>query len=241
MSLRASPQPLVQSVCTSKLGEELEACEDVLRIGGGDELRIALSDGASTASFSAEWANRLAGWFVARSQHPDREALIRMAPALGKGWRQLVTSRPLPWHAEEKMQDGSFATLLGVSVIDSRWRAIAVGDTCLFQIRDGSLCTSFPYTTAEQFGARPILVWTGPSTPTFAGAIREAEGELQPADVIVAATDGFAQWLVANVERDRQPWDVFKQGPTAIQELVNEERAARRMRNDDVACAWFTL
>jgi hypothetical protein len=58
---------------------------------------------------------------------------------------------------------------------------------------------------------------------------------------LVAATDGFAQWLVASVERDHPPWNVFQQGPTAIQELVDEERAARRMRNDDVACAWFTL
>jgi hypothetical protein len=241
MSLRVTQQPLVQSVCTSKLGEEPESCEDALRVSSGGELRIALSDGASTASFSAEWANRLADWYVARSQHPNGDSLIRMAPILGKAWRRSVTSRPLPWHAEEKMQGGSFATLLGVSVIDSHWRAIAVGDTCLFHIRGDSVLASFPYTTSEEFGARPVLVWTGPSTPAFTGAIQEAEGQLQPADLLVAATDGFAQWLVASVERNQQPWEIFKEGPAAIQTLVDEERAARRMRNDDVACAWLTL
>jgi hypothetical protein len=241
MTLRTT-KPFVQSLCTSKLGEEPENCEDVVRIGGGDEeLRIALSDGASTASFSAEWANRVANWYVSRSHHPDGDALLRMAPALGKGWRRSVSSRPLPWHAEEKMQGGSFATLLGVTVSESHWRAIAIGDTCLFHVRDGSICAAFPYTTSEEFGARPTLVWTGPSTPAFAGGIREAEGDLEPADVFVAATDGFAQWLLASVEQHRQPWDVFKDGPTAVRELVDGERAARRMRNDDVACAWFTV
>jgi hypothetical protein len=232
----------VRTFSASKLGEEPENCEDVVRVRSGDDgTRIAVCDGASTASFSADWAARLADWYVGRSKHPDADALLRMAPVLGRAWRRSVGSRPLPWHAEEKMLEGSYAALLGLTVSGARWTAMAVGDTCLFHVRDGTICAAFPYTTAERFAERPLLVWTGPTTTSFAGAIQVAQGDLHTGDVLVVATDGFANWLLSNAERNRQPWDLFQDGAHAIQHVVDEERAARRMRNDDVACAWFTL
>jgi hypothetical protein len=165
-----------------------------------------------------------------------------MAPVLGRSWLKYVRSRPLPWHAEEKVLEGSFATLLGVTVSEGHWCAIAVGDTCLFHVRDGAMLSSFPYTASAEFSARPVLVCTAAwAAQSMADAIHLAEGELRTGDVIVMATDGLAQWLLRSVESDRQPWHVFDEGKDALQSLVDEERASRRMRNDDVGCAWVAV
>jgi hypothetical protein len=165
-----------------------------------------------------------------------------MSPVLGRGWLKYVRSRPLPWHAEEKVLEGSFATLLGVTVSERHWRAIAVGDTCLFHVRDGAMLSSFPYTASAEFSASPVLVCTAArSAQSMTDAIRLAEGELRAGDVIVMATDGLAEWLLRSVESARQPWHIFDGGRDALQLLVDEERASRRMRNDDVGCAWLAV
>ncbi len=75
----------------------------------------------------------------------------------------------------------------------------------------------------------------------MADAIRFAEGELKTGDVIVMATDGLAQWLLRSVESAREPWHIFNEDRDALQLLVDEERASRRMRNDDVGCAWVAV
>src|ERR1700681_1827963 len=112
----------VATFVTSKPGEEADACEDVIRVRDhADGVRIGASDGATTSSFSREWATRLAEWFTRRTSHPDPEAIWRTVPLLGRIWRSDVGSRPLPWHAEEKLRQGAFATLLGVTVTNRRW------------------------------------------------------------------------------------------------------------------------
>jgi hypothetical protein len=234
--------PTVFTFLASKLGELPESCEDVIanRHRSGT-VQIALSDGATTASFSAEWARLLTNWFTARSVHPDPEALVRIAPFLGRSWMRFVLARPLPWHAEEKAREGSFATILGVTITGRRLKGIALGDTCLFHVRDGRLLSSFPYHSSEEFASRPVLVATRmPAAGAMAGAVQSIEAELDPADLVVMATDGLAQWLMRNVESDVEPWSVFHEGSDALRELVDVERNARRMRNDDIGCAWFT-
>jgi hypothetical protein len=228
---------------TSKLGEPLDACEDVaFWLQQPDGMRVALSDGATTSTFSGEWALRLVQWFARRTVHPDPAALARIAPVLGKRWLDWVRRRPLPWHAEEKLRDGSFATLLGVTVTNEGWQAIAIGDTCLFQVRDGALLSSFPYASSEEFAARPILASTrAEASYSIPDSIRLARGELQDRDMLVMATDGLAQWLLRSVELETEPWAIFSQGVDALRAVVDEERVHRRMRNDDICCAWLTI
>lgn len=233
--------PVVSTFLTSKLGEELDACEDVVLCRRqSDGTRIALSDGATTASFSAQWAWTLARWFTGRKLHPDPDGFMRILPGLGRSWLRNVMTRDLPWHAEEKVRSGSFATFLGVTVAGDSWRALAVGDSCLFHVRNDSLVYSFPYGASSEFSASPILASTSNvSHEMVASAVRSADGELKKRDLLVLATDGLAQWLMREVENGNRPWRIFRENERALRDLVDCERTERRMRNDDVACAWL--
>lgn len=235
--------PTVSTFVRSKLGEVADSCEDRIAMQiHRNELRIALSDGATTSSFSAQWAERLTSWFVERRVRPTPLALLRVLPALGRLWLREVRSRPLPWHAEEKILEGSFATFLGLTYEPGTpLRAIVVGDSCLFHIRGDQLLDSFPYRSSEQFASRPVLL----STSVRANAVVRDEicsrdFDVKPGDVVLGATDGISQWLMRADEAQEPRWDIFTDSDK-LQEIVDEERSERRMRNDDVACAWFTV
>jgi len=132
--------------------------------------------------------------------------------------------------------------LLGVTVAVDRWSAIAVGDTCLFQVRDGALLSSFPYKSSEEFLQRPTLAGTNPKMNSLlAESFQSAEGALRSGDLIVAATDGLSQWLLRSVEQDSQPWHIFMEDADSLAGLCDLERGEHRMRNDDVACAWIRV
>src|SRR5207244_4072399 len=68
--------------------------------------------------------------------------------------------RPVQWFEEPGLRKGAFATLLGLALATTTpssgsWRAVSLGDSCLFQVRDGALLTAFPLQSASQFDSRP--------------------------------------------------------------------------------------
>lgn len=238
-------------ILRSKLGEPPESCDDygiAWASDDGSRARVALSDGASTSTFSGQWAALLVSWFMRRRVEPTAASLERVVNKLGALFLRNVRSRPLRWHTEQKLQEGTYATLLGVSIdSDGTWRALAVGDSCMFHVRGEALVTSFPYTSWEEFAARPILACTeARANGVMAEGIRTTEGRAEPGDLLVFATDGLAQWFMRNVETKRNPWEMFYETDDAevernLELLINEERAERRMRNDDVACARMVM
>src|SRR5205823_4284926 len=115
---------------------------------------------ASESSFAGLWAQLLVDGFV----NPDRSAVSETEwfEALQKRWAADVDGRELPWYAEEKREQGAFATFLGLTLKrgddggpGGRWKARAVGDSCLFQIRSERLIQAFPLTNANEFGNQP--------------------------------------------------------------------------------------
>src|SRR5262249_18433803 len=108
-----------------------------------ERARFAVADGATEASFAAAWARLLAEGFVAAGRAPWRE-LEWLAPARQR-WSAEVDALPLPWYAEDKREQGAFATFLGVAFRAPRpdgaglWRALAIGDSCLFHLHAGQL------------------------------------------------------------------------------------------------------
>ena len=67
---------------------------------------------------------------------------------------------PLPWYAEEKAASGAFASLLGLEIFKKAnggpspyaWRAVAVGDSCLFQVEAGQVSKAWPIGNSAEFG-----------------------------------------------------------------------------------------
>ncbi len=222
-----------------KRGNTATEYEDAFA-GSAEQGRFAIADGAAESSFAAEWARILVEEFVRSPAGPLAEWPARLPP-LRQQWLAGVSGLPLPWYAEEKVEQGAFATFLGLVVQPANWQAIAVGDSCLFQVREGGLLRCFPLTRSEEFGNAPWLVGSQP--PPLAllpGKESLTEGDCRPGDRFWLMTDALAQWFLQQVETGGRPWEALE--PLLDQSLpgdnfagwIEDLRNQKALRNDDV-------
>jgi len=198
-------------------------------------LRFAVADGASETSFARQWAELLVEGFV--QDAPSAAELGAFVAPLQAVWAEGQKGKATAWYAERKAADGAFSSLLGVSIEGDRWRALAVGDSCLFVMRSGKVLRAFPLERAEQFSNRPSLL----SSVSRANAgvwdqIATVEGELQEKDRLLLMTDALAQWFLAEAELGRRPWAALAKVTTPEQfaAYIDCLRAGGALRNDDV-------
>jgi hypothetical protein len=217
-----------------KSGHTANEYEDAYAVGP-DALRFAVADGASETSFARQWAELLVQGFV--HEAPRTPELHDWIAPLQAAWREAHEGKATAWYAEAKARDGAFSSLLGLTLDGERWRALAVGDSCLFLIRAGKLARAFPFERAEQFSNRPVLlssVARGSQQPW--SEVAADEGDLRPGDQLLLMTDALAQWFLVEAGLGRRPWAAL--GKVASQEqfdaFVEMLRAGRALRNDDV-------
>ena len=236
---------LTSSVYLQKGGNAAEECEDAFAISG-TACRLAIADGASDSYDSGRWARLLVGAFAAAAPPTHVEGLRTWLVEPARAWLAGLAFDTLPWNQQAKARLGSHCTFLGVelectppSCVDhgapcGAWRALAVGDCCLFQVRGGSLVRAFPLASAAEFGSSPALLTTNPA---YRGASVErlalAGGELRLGDTLFLATDALAQWFLQRYEAGEHPWCDLPVD-AAFAAVVDEQRARRRLRNDDV-------
>jgi hypothetical protein len=194
-------------------------------------LRFAVADGATETSFARSWAQILTRAYC-RDQLSDKK-IRKTMPLLEQEWRSVIGTSALPWYAEEKLSQGAFATVLGLTVLDGEWQATAIGDSCLFQIRGGGLITAFPMTRSRDFSNHPCLLssnnrrWTGELSH-----INRTGGAWEPGDEFYLMTDAVACWLLGAIEAGEPPMDALH--PLEQFEEWIESLRAGGMRNDDV-------
>lgn len=238
-----------QQFCLPRHGHEPAECQDAVA-GDAERGRFALADGASESAYAREWARMLVDDFVAGSGRVP--AWPTWLPPLQARWAETVRpapdAPPLPWYLDEPMARGAFATFLGLVVEATpdaatpwAWHAQAVGDSCLFQLRQRQLLVRFPVKHAADFGSTPRLVG---SRPAAAGPRRQRgrahDGTAENDDQLWLMTDALAQWFLRAVEDDQQPWNELMPllsgqdpGPQ-FAAWVAEKRRARKLRDDDV-------
>ena len=242
----------------NRLNENEDACtiRFPLRIGDADRgpVRIAVSDGASQSAFARRWAGLLANAFAFAD--PPKLCTLNegsfnewLAPAR-KRWDTAVPWSRLPWHGKAKSRAGAFATLLGLTIESSpdgppglRWRAVAVGDSCLFVVREGRLHRSFPLEDPSEFGNRPDLVC---SKPASAGrtwnAVHRAHDWCEPGDLFILATDALACWFLASDDSRERPWEaVAALNSSTWAGWVEDRRRSGQMRNDDTTLVMLEM
>jgi hypothetical protein len=218
-----------------KAGHSDAECEDAYA-ADTTAGRFALADGASESAFAREWAEGVAGAYVTH-----RGRWSAWLPATRDHWQRRFQSEAMPWYVEAKFLDGAFATLLGLTVRRSAagrllWRSQAVGDSCLFQVRDDRIYRAFPVKRSADFDSRPALLGSRPSPPHSPRCRRfRARGGWRPDDIFLLMTDALAQWFLKEIESGSDPWARLKavDSPEAFAALAVESRAAGRMRNDD--------
>ena len=217
-----------------KSGHAATEYEDAYAVSP-DALRIAVADGASETSFARQWAELLVQGFV--HEAPTVVALTDWVAPLRAAWGEAQKGKATAWYSEAKARDGAFSSLLGLAIEGERWRALAVGDSCLFIVRAGKLERSFPFTRAAQFNNSPMLVSSvAKGQGQMADAATTAEGELQTGDRLLLMTDALAQWFLVEAEMGRRPWGALAKltTPEHFTNWLDLLRGGRALRNDDV-------
>lgn len=214
--------------------------------------RYAVADGATETSFAGAWARSLAEAYCT-GVLTGPEAVSSLA-ALSQSWEERIGQMSLAWFAEEKALQGAFATLCGITLCrdsvapskcEGAWQAVAVGDSCLFQIRDQAIIRSFPLENSSQFGCSPEMLCSinhlRPQSEILSAAKFLAEGRWLSGDVFLLMTDALACWFLALVESGRLPSDFIAQiaDQKSFLSYVHSSRTAvsadgLQLKNDDV-------
>lgn len=193
-----APEPVRWTAATRpKVGNRESENEDAIAVAPA-ALRFAMTDGATEGWHSREWADHLAKSYVRRPPNPARYSA--WLADVRRNWSPPAAAEAT-WYAEAKEAEGAFAALVGVELARrpaSRqwtWKAVAVGDCCLFVIRNHQLLHAFPIETADGFGSRPALVASSPVAAS--GDPLWLAGPAQAGDLMALATDRVAEWLLS--------------------------------------------
>jgi len=242
-----------------KRGHHAAEYEDAFAFSQGpneieNSFRVAIADGATESSFAGEWARMLVRSFRDRF-FEDIQDLQARTEQLSKKWQGIVYRRPLPWFAEEKARMGAFSTLLGLELFATShesekvgtWRAIAVGDSCFFQIRDNALYLAFPIERSSDFGNTPVMISSNVArNRTIWDRVIFREGDWRTGDKIILATDALSAWFVQVYEHGEHPWNeilslTLADDPQSLfVDWINQRRISL-MKNDDVTCLVIAL
>jgi len=224
-----------------KLGHEPSECEDAIAVDM-ENCRFAVADGATEAFDARNWAQRLAQNWVQNQSASTLEEFREWVATLGRELRDSWSGLSLSWYSEEKARTGSFAALVGVELDlktdEPSWKAIALGDTCLLHLRQGTLLKSLPLCRSESFSSAPVLVASDSSMhEACMKSVVIDSGSCESGDVLLLLTDGVASWYLERFEKEASmPSDFFEtKEDDELMRFFDDERLAGRMRNDDVA------
>lgn len=224
------------------------------------ERRFAIADGVAEYPFSNLWAKSLVTGLVATApfQFLETEAdLIEWLEPMQTAWKKLVDwQNPTANMAET----GALSTLLGVQFLDPepvsllpetkaadtemRWQAFAVGNSCLFQIRNNQLRYSFPLTRSDQFGNSPMLLSSiANKNQQIWRHFRYCEEICSLSDLFFLMSGSLAQWFLAECEAGRKPWEnlYHLQTQDDFNYLIMSLRNSGQIYDDDVTLLTIQL
>jgi hypothetical protein len=203
------------------------------------EYRCAVADGATESAFSGPWAHLLVRNFTRRR--------LRLKK-LQRCWSRYVQRQPsLPWYIQAKLGKGAHAALCGLRIRDvpgrkppgGTWRVLAVGDSCVFHVREEEMKIVGPVTKSADFDNSPYLLSTNGNCAIgrHLRHVRIVQGRWRAGDVFYLATDALAQWILAQVEAGNPPWQMLgaigSKTCKPYAEIVETLRKEAGMKNDD--------
>ncbi len=254
-------EPDVHIFGVAKLGNSAEEYEDAT--GSSSEgRRFAIADGATQTSFADRWSQILALEFIMNppTEEPPPQRWNNWLEPLQEAWSMGIPWDKLPWFALEKARTGACTTLLALEFTPGvngdghsrgsfwrrmlgapaaprmSWRAEAVGDTCLFVVREDRLLRAFPLTRPAEFTHSPVLITTDPKqNQLVCEHLKIADGDCLPGDAFLLMTDALAKWFLGRHVVGEKPWRKLREltDEQAFRDFVVEEREAGRIENDD--------
>ena len=199
----------------------------------------ALSDGASVSFDSASWARILVRRYIENPEFTREWLGAAMAE-----FRRLYDREGLPWVKQASFDKGSFASLLGVRVVDGGRliQVLSIGDSLAVLCDGNCIKETFPLSRPSDFKRAPQLLCTNPAENAFLDEVDASydlvadwsfDGLKQPS--LLCMTDALGHWLLSQRDRDTSPVSVLRdlRTPKAFSRFVQQERAAGRMKRDD--------
>lgn len=250
----------VTSFFMQKLGNEPKEYEDsfCFNLENG---RFGIADGASESCFSKLWADLLTRFFVISDfslfsfeSFTDDITGHLLQPFIftaQEEWNKRIDWENLPWNVKEKAKRGAFATFIGVELKEEhskekdsyRWRAIAVGDCCLFHVSNEQLIDIFPVQESTQFKSTPNMLPSKYSPYLLNKCkVKVREGKVKLGEEIILATDSVAKWIIQQNEAGRYIWkDLIFLGQIEMKSLFEKLIENTIMKNDDITILLLTF
>jgi hypothetical protein len=199
---------------------------------------FAISDGASESFDSKKWAELIVGKFVENSK-VDEEWVY----SLIDNYLETVNFKELSWSKQASFERGSFATLLGVQLIEREaYFFTSVGDCMALIVDDDEYTKSFPYKNSIEFDQRPNLISTIKSKNTFFNEttfVNQVKVDSLPNRKILLMSDALASWTLKSIEDKNNYWKrlLYLKDTSELDDLIVDERKHHRMKTDDVTLA----
>lgn len=207
----------------------------------------AIADGVSSTIFSGPWARILTHAVVAEPPPLEEpEAFQAWLAKQRQRWADQIDSSRLTWYQRPKMVDGAMTTLLWIELTpieigenglakNYRLRCFAIGDSCLFHIRDGETLAMFPPMQPETFGLNPAVVASVDRKVDHLLEFQAWETICLPDDLLVLCTDAIALWACEQAATgERVDWESYwEQSDESWRDEIFAHRQAGAMRFDD--------
>lgn len=199
---------------------------------------VAVSDGASESYDSNRWSEMLVKKYV------DNPIFVPewVHEAVAQ-YNSAVDFETLSWSQQMAFERGSYATLLALQLAENgeEVEILAIGDSLAIHCRDGALLKSYPFSSPEQFDARPQLLSTLSAgngflqVANFFHTRTSKTWRLMDGDVIYLMTDAVGQWVLRSLPSTPSSLDELRDIDSfdSLVELVHRCRDEGQMKLDD--------
>lgn len=206
----------------------------------------AIADGVTSGIFSRQWARILTRAAVEDWPNPsDEERFPQWLVQLRGQWEAEIDTSGLAWYQRAKLREGGFSTLVWLRLLEnddlrdgreqSSAEVMAIGDSCLFQVRDDEMLEAFPVDTARAFDSSPLVLGSVDLNRDDQLQFERLEISCNAGDLLVLCTDAVAAWALQRHEQgDPVPWSGYwDMSPEAWAAEVCDLRMHSKMRYDD--------
>lgn len=211
---------------------------------------LGVADGATEGVLAGEWANitlkSLSKTVGAINSADDVMPRFNGAVQTWERFKRLRTmngTKPLTalpeWLEDEAVARGAFTTACVAWFGDNgEWIGAAIGDSCMFHLRQDELIEAWPLSDSSGFNNSPYLVSSEAACNVdLAKHINICQRQWEPVDRFYFATDALACWILKQHEKQDSPWpqmNRFDAGyPEEFSTFVKSARDSGEMRNDD--------
>lgn len=206
----------------------------------------AIADGVTSGIFSRQWAKILTRAAVEKWPDPsDKEQFPAWLVDLRTQWEAEIDTSGLAWYQRAKLREGGFSTLVWMRLLnndelsdgpeESAAEVMAIGDSCLFHVRDDELLESFPLDASHEFDTSPLVLGSVDLNRDDQLQFERLEISCRTNDLFVLCTDAVAAWALERQEQgDAVPWSSYwDMSPEDWVSEVCELRMHSKMRYDD--------